>query len=111
MTCMRAMFSNCFSLSSFRDLYKWDTSNVTEMDYMFYSCMSLTNLSFISKWNTSKVKNKYNIFYGCISLSFIPKISDGKFEYFELSECPNCLNRPKVKLYNLIYDENGHILF
>ena len=78
-----------------------DTSKVTEMRYMFNRFVSLKYLSFTSKWNNSKVKYKYNIINESLSLSFIPEISDGKYEYFELSKCLNCLNRPIVDKYNL----------
>ena len=45
-------YSYCSSLNSLPDISKWDTKNVTAMNYMFSVCCSLNSLPDISKWNT-----------------------------------------------------------
>ena len=49
------MFSLCNRLTSL-DVSKFDTSNVTDMNFMFFCCSSLTSLD-VSKFDTSKVTN------------------------------------------------------
>ena len=46
-------FYNYLTMKSL-DLSKWNTSNVTRMDYMFYGCSGLTSLD-LSSFATSKV--------------------------------------------------------
>ena len=65
---MNATFQNS-SLTKL-DLSKWDTSNVTNMDYMFGGCTSLTELD-ISNFNIEKVKSLSNMFYNCSKLTEI----------------------------------------
>ena len=69
------MFDQCISLSSLPDVSKWNTSNITEMNYMFYGCYSLISLPDISKWNISKNIKIKNMFYECNSLISLPDIS------------------------------------
>ena len=40
-TNMSEMFYNCSSLVSLPDISKWNTANVTYMNYMFSGCISL----------------------------------------------------------------------
>ncbi len=65
-TTLRAMFYNCFRLSSI-DFGNPDTSNVTEMSYMFGYCSALHSID-VSKFNTSSVTTMRSMFYGCSSL-------------------------------------------
>jgi len=63
------MFSECYSLKSV-DVFGWDTSNVTEMNFIFNNCMNLTYVD-VSGWDTSKVTNMYGMFSNCMSLKSI----------------------------------------
>ena len=47
------MFSNCERLKELPDISKWNTNNVTNMNYIFSNCRSLKELHDISKWNTN----------------------------------------------------------
>ena len=69
------MFDNCKSLLALPDIYKWDTSNITNMAWMFSNC-SLLSLPNISKWNISNVVNTNHMFYGCSLLESLPDISE-----------------------------------
>ena len=69
------MFDNCKSLLALPDIYKWDTSNITNMAWMFSNC-SLLSLPNISKWNISNVTNMNHMFYGCSLLESLPDISE-----------------------------------
>jgi surface protein len=62
------MFYKCSSLSSFPDISKWDTSNLTGTDFMFCHCSSLSSFPDISKWNTKKLIYTYNMFKNNIIL-------------------------------------------
>jgi len=75
------MFCECNSLTltSFPNISRWKTNNVTDMSYMFYNCKSLLSLPDISKWNTSNVTDMSYMFYNCKSLKSFPDIS---FLYF-----------------------------
>jgi surface protein len=73
------MFSDCSSLSSFPDISKWNTNNVTNMSYMFNRCSSLSSLPDISKWNTNNVTNMSAMFSGCLNI-IISKIITEQFK-------------------------------
>ena len=47
------MFSNCSSLISLPDLYKWNTKNLKTMEYLS-NCISLSICPDITKWNNYK---------------------------------------------------------
>ena len=64
------MFSKCTNLISLPDIYKWNTSNITNMESMFDECSSLESLN-ISNWNTSNVENFKCILNKCNNLKFI----------------------------------------
>ena len=64
---MSSMFGGCSSLTSL-DVSKFDTSQVTDMNYMFGGCSSLTNLD-VSKFDTSQVTNMEQMFFECSSLT------------------------------------------
>ena len=55
------MFSRCKSFN--QNIFNWDVSNVTGMDYMFYDCNNFNQD--ISGWDVSKVKNNYETFKYC----------------------------------------------
>jgi len=74
-TDMSYMFDGCSSLSSLRDISKWNTNNITNMSYIFNGCSSLSSLPDISKWNTNNITNMSYMFNGCSSLSSLPDIS------------------------------------
>ena len=69
------MFGWCKSLKSLPDISKWDTKNVTSMDYLFLACSSLKSLPDISKWDIRNVNNMSYLFYNCSSLTSFPDIS------------------------------------
>ena len=56
------------------DISKWNTNNVTNMDFLFSNCESLSSLPDISKWNTINVIKMKNLFSGCKGLSSLPDI-------------------------------------
>ena len=41
---MNNMFNGCKSLISFPDISKWNTSNVTKMNFMFDGCFNYLNI-------------------------------------------------------------------
>ena len=63
------MFRGCKSLTSL-DVSKFNTSNVTNMNWMFYECKSLTSLD-VSNFNTSNVTDMSKMFYNCANLKTI----------------------------------------
>ena len=60
---MKAMFSECISLTSLPDISNWNTKNVTNMSFMFSLCSSLKSLPDISKWDMSNVTSKKGMFH------------------------------------------------
>ena len=66
-TDMQFMFYNCSSLISL-DVSNFDTSNVTNLKYMFCSCSSLTSLD-VSNFETRNVTSMDRLFFGCSSLT------------------------------------------
>ena len=54
--------------TTFNDMDKWDTSEVTDMNNMFSFCSNLTSLD-LSHFDTSNVTDMYRFIYGCISLT------------------------------------------
>ena len=61
------MFFKCSSLTSL-DVSKFDTSNVTDMEYMFQQCLKLSSLD-VTAFNTSKVTNMSSMFSVCQALT------------------------------------------
>ena len=45
------------------------------MSYMFHNCWYLTSFPNISKWNISQVKNMSHMFHNCYSLLSFPKLN------------------------------------
>ena len=63
---MSYMFSGCSDFNS--DLSKWNVSNVTDMSHMFSGCENFN--SDLSKWNVSNVKNMSYMFYRCSKFNY-----------------------------------------
>ena len=98
-TSMYGLFQNCFSLSSL-DFSNWDTSNVTTMNSMFTDCYSLTSLD-LSNFNTSNVTSMYYMFSNCTSLTSLD------LSNFDTSNVTNmramfsrCLSLTSVNIFN-----------
>ena len=75
---MSHMFYYCKSLNSLPDISKWDTKNVTNMDYMFSRCKSLTSMPDISKWELNKNLKKDYMFYNCDEKIIPEKFKESK---------------------------------
>lgn len=65
-------------LESVTGLSKWETSNITHMDYAFYGCNNLKSIGDISQWNTENVVSMKGAFQCCPSLTLPIKIKDWK---------------------------------
>ena len=77
---MSYMFYGCSSLSSFPDISKWNTNNVTNMSYLFNGCSSLSSLPDISKWNTNNVTiNDMSFMFNECSNTIFSKFIKTKF--------------------------------
>ena len=63
------LFSGCTNLYAL-DLYKFDTSNITDMTGMFDGCSSLTELD-ISNFDTKATTDMNRMFYHCNALSAV----------------------------------------
>jgi len=72
---MSFMFYECSSLSSFPDISKWNTNNVTNMSGMFDECSSLSSLPDISKWNINNVTNMSGMLSGFLNIIISRKIN------------------------------------
>ena len=70
------MFSECSSLISLPDIYKWNTTNLINISGMFESCSSLISLPDISKWNTSNINDMSYLFNKCSFLLSLPDVSE-----------------------------------
>ena len=58
----------CLNQLKIINIEKWDTSNVTTMEYMFNGCNELQSLD-LTNFNTSKCTNFHNMFGGCCTLT------------------------------------------
>ena len=54
------MFKGCSSLISLSDISKWNTENITDIDWLFIGCSSLISLPDVSKFNFKKLNKKIN---------------------------------------------------
>ena len=113
---MSEMFSNCISLFSLSDIFKWNTNNVKDMSGMFYNCSSLLSLPDISKWNTINVTDISNMFYKCSSLSSIPDISQWNTSKVEdmsnlFYYCSSLSSLPDISKWNFINVRNMSGMF
>ena len=73
-TSLSNMFCECLTLMEC-DLSKWNTKEVTYMNFMFANCQSLTKLIGLDKWNTEKVTYMNNMFKNCSNLKEFSDIS------------------------------------
>lgn len=82
--------------SYIRNIYLFDTSNVTNMNGMFYAC---TILKTIPKFNTSKVTDMSSMFRECVSLETVPLLDTSNVTNMNgmLYECHTITTVP---LYN-----------
>lgn len=85
-TDMSYMFHGCKYLLNLPDLEKWDTKNVTKMNYMFGK-LQLKSLSDLSKWNTQNVVSMSAMFMGCRGLEELPDISTWDTKNVTSMEC------------------------
>lgn len=91
-TQMEYMFNGCSNLTSL-DLSRFNTSNVTTMEQMFRGCSSLTSLD-LSNFNTSKVVRIIGIFYGCTNLKTL------NLSNWDLSKITNTQNNGMYPMFN-----------
>ena len=61
-------FMHCSSLTTIKNIWNLNTSEVTDMRYMFYGCYGLTSLD-VSGFDTSNVKDMSYMFYDCFGLT------------------------------------------
>lgn len=61
-TSLNSMFMQCSALNDV-NITKWNTSNITSMEYLFYNCGAFNQP--IGSWDVSSVKNIDNMFSGC----------------------------------------------
>ena len=54
---MSYMFSGCSSLSSIKEISKWDTTNLKDMSNMFDNCVKLSSLDSIQNPKTENANN------------------------------------------------------
>ena len=64
---MAYMFSGCTSLTTL-DLFRFNTSSVTDMNSMFRSSANLTTIKVSNNFVTNNVTNSNYMFYNCTSL-------------------------------------------
>ena len=101
-TDMDYMFNNCSNLTSL-DVSKFDTQNVTSMWTMFKGCSSLTSLD-LSNFDTQNVTNMYGMFYGCVNLATI--YASDKFVTTACSEDCEIFGNCKKLVGAVPYDPN-----
>ena len=67
---MNEISCGCSSLSlqSLPDISKWNTDNITGMNYMFYGCSSLSSFPDISELIINNVINMSYLIGGCSQL-------------------------------------------
>ena len=70
------------------DLSKWDTSNVTNMEWLFRGCANLTDLD-LSGFDTANVADMNNMFNGCNNLT---SLDVSGFETSKVSNMSNMFN-------------------
>lgn len=62
-TNMQFMFSNCFRWNPNFHIENWNVSKVTDMSYMFYDCQGFNRP--INSWNVSSLENASYMFVNC----------------------------------------------
>ena len=61
-TSLNSMFMQCSALNDV-NITKWNTSNITSMEYLFYNCAAFNQP--IGSWDVSSVKSVNNMLSGC----------------------------------------------
>ena len=116
---MGNLFNGCSSLGSLPDISKWNTKNVTNMEYMFNGCSSLVSLPDISKWNIKNIKDMSNMFFGCFSLSSFPNLSKWNINEYDFkvnlkgmyTNCFSVFFKPShYRTYKLNRSKNKNII-
>ena len=64
---MDSLFSDCYSLCTFPDIFKWDCSKVEFMRFMFFKCYSLSVQPDVSSIKTKKPSAKNFMYPDCIN--------------------------------------------
>lgn len=95
---MNGMFYNAALFN--RDIYSWDTSNVTNMINMFNGAQSFNQD--LSKWKTGNVTSMYGMFYNASSFNQnisswnVDKVSE--HDYFSTGS--GIINNDKLPKFN-----------
>ena len=81
------MFTNCFSLISLPNIYKWKTDNILYMLSPFFDCLSLSFLPDVSHWKNYR---KDDVFHrqGCGFYKLANRFDNLNFEIFNVSDSP-----------------------
>ena len=94
--------------TTFNDMDKWDSSEVTVMMDMFRSSSALTSLD-LSSWDTARVWDTRSMFYGCSNLKtiyasdkFVTTLLDSDHSSNMFSNC-RALVGGEGTLYNISY--------
>ena len=119
------MFRKCYDITEI-NLFNFDISHVTTMDYMFFFCTSLTSVNIsnfktlnltnmagmfqncvlltsldLHNFDTSKVINMESMFQNCISLTLL---NLSNFNFLNVQKMAqmfeNCINLEYINLYN-----------
>lgn len=71
-TTMFGMFQECAKLTTIIGMDKWNTSNVSDMDYMFSTCPLIEQSTYetIFNWDVSNLWTCEYMFYKCTSLKY-----------------------------------------
>jgi len=64
---MDSLFSNCYSIVTYPDISKWNTSKVEFMKFMFFNCYSLSEMANVNGLKTAKKSATNFMFRGCIN--------------------------------------------
>jgi len=81
---MSYLFFKCFSLISFPDITKWNTSNFVNINSIFCECNSLMSLPDVSIWNNSNIIERNDIFYNCFNTLNFTSENDSSEITFDL---------------------------
>ena len=64
---MDSLFSHCYSLFTFPNIFKWNCTKVEFMRFMFFNCYSLPIMPDVSSIKTKKKSAKNFMFNECIN--------------------------------------------
>ena len=99
---MNSMFYECFNLETL-DLFKFNTSRVTDMCYMFENCYKLQTLD-LSSFDTSNVQKMFGMFKTC------PKLQTLDLSNFFLKNDINLSSDAIMKSLDDTFLDNTHAL-